>query len=571
MGVHAEYVNPALPSKTAPAHAAIWTGAYADVNGISGNTVPVLPRAEHTLLESFDGFDSRVLRAEPIWMAALRAGKKVVGLSVTHQTPANIYTDVMRQEGIPAGRYASFDGFRTQIDDARVLSADQLSPGQAPGTRETSVSIGETLFKITVFDARDDRVKGYDSARICSGSECVTLKPAEAQSAIANWSKPFRVQRGDLFGLAYFRLFSLAPDAGEMTLYASSVAALQGAASPELTERFMAASGGFPDFGFAAYDKGRLGRQIYSGGDGTAERRLLEAVRFGMSILDRGMRYAIEQMHGELIIDYTAALDTAGHRWMGALDPDSGVYNDEMAAKIWPFYTEILQIQDAWLGHILDLGGSDSIVSVISDHGMEGVGRSFYPNVVLERAGLLARTPEDKIDLTKTRVCAPPWGEYFLSVNSTDWKGGIVRPQDREAVLNEATQALLNAVDPETGSHIVTRVFRADNLTGLGGGGLSSGDLFMDFAPGYMPSSLIEPSTVVRKLNLSIGSGTHGFFPLDSKMQTIWFATGPGIVAGKEIGPIRQIDIAPTLSRLFGIPAPANAKGHVIGEVFQRW
>jgi arylsulfatase A-like enzyme len=50
------------------------------------------------------------------------------------------------------------------------------------------------------------------------------------------------------------------------------------------------------------------------------------------------------------------------------------------------------------------------------------------------------------------------------------------------------------------------------------------------------------------------------------KMQTVWFLMGPGVVAGKTIGPVRQVDIAPTLSRLFGIPIPANATGHVIGE-----
>ena len=37
-GVHAESVTPAFPSKTAPGHAAIWTGAYSDVNGGAWNT-----------------------------------------------------------------------------------------------------------------------------------------------------------------------------------------------------------------------------------------------------------------------------------------------------------------------------------------------------------------------------------------------------------------------------------------------------------------------------------------------------------------------------------------------------
>ncbi|MBK6424702.1 MAG: alkaline phosphatase family protein [Blastocatellia bacterium] len=83
-GVRAEASRPAWPSKTACGHAAIWTGAYSDVNGISGNWVPQLPKAQHTLLEDRSGYHSTGLTAEPLWISAARAGKKVVVLSATH-------------------------------------------------------------------------------------------------------------------------------------------------------------------------------------------------------------------------------------------------------------------------------------------------------------------------------------------------------------------------------------------------------------------------------------------------------------------------------------------------------
>jgi predicted AlkP superfamily pyrophosphatase or phosphodiesterase len=53
-GVHADQVSPANPSKTAPGHAALWTGTFSDMNGVSGNAVPLLPRSEHTILETTD-------------------------------------------------------------------------------------------------------------------------------------------------------------------------------------------------------------------------------------------------------------------------------------------------------------------------------------------------------------------------------------------------------------------------------------------------------------------------------------------------------------------------------------
>ena len=95
-GVRADYVTPAFPSVTAPGHAAIWTGAYSDVNGVSGNNVPLLPRSEHTLLEQQDGFSFAALKAEPLWLTALLAGKRVVSLSATHAAPATPYLAAMK-------------------------------------------------------------------------------------------------------------------------------------------------------------------------------------------------------------------------------------------------------------------------------------------------------------------------------------------------------------------------------------------------------------------------------------------------------------------------------------------
>src|SRR5205823_2170057 len=98
-------------------------------------------------------------------------------------------------------------------------------------------------------------------------------------------------------------------------------------------------------------------------------------------------------------------------------------------------------------------------------------------NVILEKAGLLARTADNQIDLSRTKICAPPWSSYFLTINGTDRKGGIVPPGDREAVLRTATGALLATTDPRSGQHLITQVFRPDQMTGLGIGGPTGGDL----------------------------------------------------------------------------------------------
>ena len=199
---------------------------------------------------------------------------------------------------------------------------------------------------------------------------------------------------------------------------------------------------------------------------------------------------------------------------------------------------------------------------------MAGVGKTFFPNSLLEREGLLTRTVDRRtIELAKTKAMAPPWGPHFISVNATDWKGGIVPPNERNDAIRRAADALLAAIDPETGQRIVTRIFRPDEIVGLGMGGPAGGDLYLDFATGYSPNAGLNDE-VVRKAASRIGNGVHGFYPQRMKMQTVWFVGGPGVAAGRKISGIRQIDIAPTLSHLLGIPAPRDATGHVIGEVF---
>src|SRR5688500_16421766 len=80
-GARAEYMVPGNPSKTAVGHAAIWTGNWGDINGVTGNSVPILPKSAHTFMETQSGFGSKALLVEPIYLTAAKQGKKVAVLS----------------------------------------------------------------------------------------------------------------------------------------------------------------------------------------------------------------------------------------------------------------------------------------------------------------------------------------------------------------------------------------------------------------------------------------------------------------------------------------------------------
>ncbi len=457
-------------------------------------------------------------------------------------------------------------------------AGDVSLPAHDGAAKSFPATIGDTKFTISVFDDPSDPVRGFDSVLIRqpdgkNGISAV-LKPRPAADDTRGFSPRFPVTRvfpgqGELFGYAYFRLFALDPVTGSMTLFQRAVNGIRGTASLAERHAYLDAYGGFHSMPFDPYKAGALGKTLWQGGDGEAERRLVEIARLDTEFLARGSRFALKRYNPDLVFHYTPTIDGAGHTWMGLLDPDSPRYDPQVAAKLMPFYEQMYKLQDDWLGDIIDAAGPKAAVCLVSDHGMAGVGKTFSPNAVLESAGLLARTADGKgIDLARTKICAPTWGDYFVAVNGTDWKGGVVTFAERETVLRQATDALLAARDPQTGQPIVTRVFRPSEIVGLGIGGTAGGDLYLDVAPGYVPRTGLQAGVVTSDTS-TLGSGVHGFFPLRTKMQAIFFLGGAGVAKGRQIAGVRQIDVAPTLSRLLGIPAPASATGHIVGEALE--
>ena len=67
-GVMADGLVAHMPSTTANTHAALWTGAWGDVNGITANEMPLPPREAHPAAATVSGYRSEGLRAEPLWV-----------------------------------------------------------------------------------------------------------------------------------------------------------------------------------------------------------------------------------------------------------------------------------------------------------------------------------------------------------------------------------------------------------------------------------------------------------------------------------------------------------------------
>src|SRR5918995_6634165 len=143
-GAFADDVVAGFPSKTAPGFASLMTGAPPRLTGISGNRVPREPRADYTILDSIDGFSAAPLLADPIWVAAQRAGKKVV---VSH-VPS--FAEEKTENTVRFHGYSMIAG-RDGIVTPRVskpepaTSWNKLPASDAPAL-EISFSVGASRF-----------------------------------------------------------------------------------------------------------------------------------------------------------------------------------------------------------------------------------------------------------------------------------------------------------------------------------------------------------------------------------------------------------------------------------------
>lgn len=571
-GMSAERTIPAFPSKTAVSHFALYSGTWHNKSGVSGNSSPLLPRSAHTLLEQQNGFDASQHQTEPLWVTFAKGGLNVDALSAAGSYPPGPDLERLAAANIPREHYKEFSGFESGFAGARVY--------RKPENGLLKFQVGADTFAAKPYDDPQDPVVGFDSVEITKVAPFswdrhpaifqgpILLKPLEADGKRLAFSQPISVYpqgaisdgRGDApRGMTAFRLFSLDSKTGEMCLYHRDANYFRGTESTKDNNDYSEAYGGFHDSPFEVYLRGDLGKTLVDCGDGIAEKRVVECVREDMECLKRSFRNAIKNHHPDVVFHYSPQSDSAGHCWMGVLDPSLPGYDKKLAGKLMPYYEAVFEAQDDWLGDMMKAAGPHAAFALVSDHGMSATRNFFFINRVLEQAGLCVYGADGQIDLSKTKACSPPWGDFMVVANTTDRKDGIVPLDQKDEVLRVAAEALKKAVDPRTGKVVVTKIIWPKDATELGLGGPGGGDFYLDFVPGIYPRAS-KSDVVVGPTQPILGSGSHGFWPERRTMNSIFYLWGDG-VPHKKIGKVYAVDVAPTLCRLMGVPVSTDNQG----------
>jgi predicted AlkP superfamily phosphohydrolase/phosphomutase len=271
----------------------------------------------------------------------------------------------------------------------------------------------------------------------------------------------------------------------------------------------------------------------------------------------------MQRLPWELLFTYTPYPDEAEHLWRGFLEPTLPGFRPELAKQLQPLMEEVYRSCDVFLGMLLQSRSAETVIALVSDHGMEGVNRAVRINVALRRAGLLVLDRDGRVDLSKTQALYPSGDNAYVLINTTDRKGGIVALDERARVVERVRDALKEIRD--SGRAVVTDVLdAATEGEARGFGGPAGGDIYLDLAPGYDfdPQVRGDAWIVTRE-----PYGSHGFSPARRSMRTIMVFNGPGVAAGQKLAAARAIDFAPTLARLLALDPPRHATGRVLQEV----
>ena len=229
-----------------------------------------------------------------------------------------------------------------------------------------------------------------------------------------------------------------------------------------------------------------------------------------------------------------------------------------MARNLLPV-TPRLALADVHVGRIVDALEKAGIrkqttIIVTSDHGFATITNVLYPNAVFRKAGLLETGATNQI--TKARVqLVSEGGLGMIYLNN---------PATRDADQKRVIELLKG--QPGVEDLLMPEQFAEYGLP-LPTANQGMADLVLVAADGYGISGVVKGDELVVAAGVQDNLGYHGYVGKNPKMNAAFIVSGPGIKRGAKIGLVNNIDVAPTIAKIFETEIP-GAAGKPIQEIY---
>ncbi len=311
--------------------------------------------------------------------------------------------------------------------------------------------------------------------------------------------------------------------------------------------------------GFRTEDKPALLKRIYD----------MTRKRF------RVLRHLIQTKPWDYFMFVEMGTDRIHHGFWKHHDPSH--VKHERGSPYGDVIREYYRYLDGEIGDLLALAGDDTVILVVSDHGVKKMDGGVCVNEWLMNEGFLKvknypteLTSPAQLEFDWDRTLA--WGEggyygrIYLNIRGREPRG-VIAPYDVPRVCAEL-KAGLEGIKDEHGRPLGTRVlFPRDIYREVRG---TAPDLITYFgnldwrSVGTMGHGKVltrENDTGPDDANHDI----HGIFIMSRKAD--WEKTGEEAAPGAPLSGLTLYDVAPTLLSLYGLPVPAEMQGRVIPKV----
>lgn len=560
------------PTITPPNWTTIATGAYPGTHQITCFHIPPENGYPGLATQCIQAFRSIDVKAETIWEAGERQGKKAIIINYPTSWPPKI------KNGIQIG------GFGLHITDWRMTEegegllgwrwlinladhqcvttydlplADKISVVPCKGWTnfpdeeflEAQVEVGKynnlyplqpiTLFLLIKPEKRE--ILGFQRKQ--DREPVFKVKKGEWSDRV---KLRFKTQKGERDAYFMVKLMELSTDGKEVKLYFTTFCSIQGATFPsEIADEIeKQIKKGLPLR--AMEDALTLGWVDY---DTYGEILDLENIWLG-----EVAHYLMKNKEWDIFYMHAHAPDHTYHLILNNLDhsPDQ-----KLKEKLGKLERDFYRSLDRMVGRIKEGAGEDVIIVLVSDHGAcptHPQYKGLSINAILAQAGLLKYKEKGEIDWENTLAFEDR--SVYIWVNLKNrFPFGVVDEKDYEAVRQRVVDALFSYRDPGTGRCPFAFVFKKEEAILLGLRGERIGDVIF----GIYPEAPGEHGRHISSGEYSIGS-----------MKGLLLMSGPGLKKGIVLE--RQVNIAdlvPTICYLTGLPVPKDCEGAVIYQALE--
>ncbi len=559
-----------IPATTPVAWASLVTGAPPSVTGIEGFLIRQLGAR---LDDRVSGCYSHRCKAEPLWEAATRAGKRAYVIKFPLSYPSRAAT--FRLDGAAGWgglkclhEIASMSVGSTspRAQETRITESATAWSGAAPsGDRAVWFGVwtlphlwrgDDVVFHLALLEGPDGRTRVAISESPDYGRTWACLGSGEWSDPLTCW----RVGRAGLVEVAFrVKVLQSIAEPTLLRLFNTPLHERSGHAVPDdIWQRVLEAAGPIeeqsdPSLVFA------------SSLDVDTQ---LDLFRLNIEWLTRVAAYVLEHEPWDLMMMHTHVVDWAHHLLHGGIDPRHPSYDAAKEPWFRATLDRVYQLVDGWIASIIRAAGPNANIVVTGDHGQDVVHTNIHLNDWLEREGLLCRSVDGGIDWQSTRAWAA--GSYIY-INSVDRDAdGVVSKSDFTRVRDAIIAGLTALQDPRDGCAPVLIAAPKEEFAWFGANGSGAGDVIVCFRSGYQATSARGELFENAPLLGAFTSNHDHYWPLDPAIQTRLFARGPSFVQGYiHPHPERITQVAPTLAAALGIDPPRHAREHAISAVLR--